>query len=107
MAKQKDPHHPKVFVQESNIHGMGLFARRAIKKGELIDKVSGKPTRRDGPHVLWLDEGKGFKVECLMKYINHNNRPNACYYDDLTVVAIKNIKKGEEITHYYGEDWGQ
>jgi SET domain-containing protein len=27
------------------------------------------------------------------------------YYDDLSVVALRNIEPGEELTHHYGEDW--
>ena len=42
---------------------------------------------------------KGIEVQCIFKFINHKKRANACYYDDLTVVALRNIKKGEEITH--------
>jgi len=95
-----------VYAKQSKIHGMGLFAKRNIKAGEILGTVEGKSTKRDGPYVLWRDEKMaGFKVECVLKYINHNNKPNACYYDDLSVVALKTIKKNEEITHDYGDDW--
>jgi len=95
-----------VYAKESGIHGMGLFAKRNLKAGEVLGSLEGRPTKRDGPYVLWRDENKGgFRVECVLKYINHARRPNACYYDDLTVVALKNIKKDTEITHDYGEDW--
>lgn len=94
-----------VYVKESKIHGNGLFAKRRIKKGELIGTVKGRKTKRDGPHVLWMDGGQGFRVECDLKYINHAKKANAAYYEDLTVVALRDIKKDEEITHYYGEEW--
>jgi SET domain-containing protein len=45
-------------------------------------------------------------VICDLKYINHCERPNACYYDDLSVVALRDIEAGEEITHdYCCGDW--
>ena len=98
--------HPLVMVKKSKIHGNGLFAKKNIKAGEIIGEVKGKPTKKDGPYVLWMDNAKnGFEVSCILKYINHNQQANACYYDDLTVVALRDIRKGEEITHNYGEDW--
>ncbi len=93
------------FVSESPIHGKGLFASKSISADTVIGKLTGRKTQQDGMYVLWLDNKTGFKVSCDLKYINHSDRPNACYYDDLSVVALRNIKKGEEITHNYEADW--
>ena len=106
MKKNQQKHTPPITVEQSAIHGKGLFASRDIKKGELIGAFKYKQARKDGPYVLWLEEDKGYTVLDDFKYINHNNKANAAYYDDFTVMAIKKIKKGDEITHYYGEDWG-
>lgn len=106
MKKNQTKHFPPIYVENSKIHGKGLFASRDIKKGELIGEFKCKPSKKDGAHVLWIEENRGYKVLDDFKYINHDNKPNAAYYDDFTVMAIKKIKKGEEITHYYGEDWG-
>ncbi len=107
MAKSKKRVKGKVYVDKSTIHGLGLFANEKIKKGDLIGKIDkAVPCVKDGPHVLWVSEDKGYRVKGVLKYINHSAKPNAAYYDDLTVVALRNIKAGEEITHYYGEDWG-
>ena len=93
-------------MKKSKIHGNGLFARKNIKAGEIIGEVKGKPTKKNGPYVLWMnDDTQGFEVSCILKYINHHQQANACYYDDLTVVALKDIRKGEEITHNYGQEW--
>ena len=49
---------------------------------------------------------QGIEVLCNLKYINHSEDPNACYYDDLSVVALRDIEPHEEITHnYYSNDW--
>lgn len=94
------------YVGKSQIHGNGLYARAAIGKGTIIGELTGNPCREDGCYVLWLTESEGFEVICDLKYINHSENPNACYYDDLTVVALRNISKGEEITHdYETADW--
>ena len=92
-------------VKTSCIHGKGLFARCNIDKDTVIGTIKYKPTTADGPHVLWINDKVGVKVDCDLKYINHNPKPNACYYEDLQVVTLKSIKKGEEITHNYGDDW--
>ena len=42
-----------------------------------------------------------FEVVCNLKYINHSEKPNVVFYDDLTLVAIRDIKPGEELTHKY------
>ncbi len=94
-------------VANSAIHGKGLFATTRIKKGTLIGNVKGKKTKRNGDYVLWISDKQGFLVQNEMKYINHSSKPNAAYYDDLTVVALKNIKAGEEITHHYQMDFDE
>lgn len=91
----------KVYVSESGIHGRGLFAKEYIEAGEVIGIAHGEHTETDGPHVLWIDEDTGFHVQCNMRFINHSENPNACYYDSLEVCALKDIEPGEEITHNY------
>ena len=93
------------YVAESPVHGRGLYAARIIKEGEVLGKLKGKPTTVDGPHVLWITERRGFRVSCDLRFINHSKTPNAIYYDDLTVVALRDIAPGEEIMHDYGDDW--
>ncbi|MFA9421595.1 MAG: SET domain-containing protein [Gammaproteobacteria bacterium] len=94
------------YVSHSKIHGHGLFARKSIPRDYIIGRIQGKPCTRDGTYVLWLNEKEGFRVSCNLKYINHSDTPNACYYDDLTVVALREIDQDEEITHNYASsDW--
>jgi len=63
--------------------------------------------RRQAPEATReLDEALAVEVTCDLKFINHSDRPNACYYDDLSVVALRDIETGEEITHDYAcGDW--
>ncbi len=94
------------YVDKSQIHGDGLYARIPIGKDTIIGKLKGRPCRVDGSYVLWLTENEGFEVSCDLKYINHAEFPNACYYDDLTVIALRDIAEDEEITHdYETADW--
>ncbi len=88
-------------VAESPIHGKGVFASRQINEGEILGILSTTPASRNGSHVLWITEDRKVRVHCNLRYVNHSESPNAVYYDTLEVVALRNIKKGEEITHDY------
>lgn len=95
-----------VYVADSPIHGKGLFAGSHIVAGTVIGRIEGIPCRRDGSHVLWLNASEAIEVLCDLRYINHSDEPNACYYDDLSVVALRDIEPHEEITHdYESNDW--
>ena len=93
----------KVYVEDSVIHGRGLFAKEIIRKGEIIGTIKPKRAKKNGPYVLWVTEKEAYKVDGPLKYINHSSKPNAAYYDDLTVVALRKIKAGDEVTHDYGD----
>ncbi len=96
----------KTYVAASEIHGQGLFAREEIAAGEVIGWLRGETCKVDGSYVLWLSETEGFRVTCDLRFINHSDTPNACYYDDLSVVALRPISVDEEITHNYATaDW--
>lgn len=94
------------YVDDSQIHGKGLFARKHIGAGERIGVLEGVPTLTDGEHVLWIDENNGILVKCDLRYINHSDEPNAVYYDTLEVFALTDISPGEEITHDYTDSQG-
>ena len=95
-----------ICVRESAIQGRGLFAAGFIAEGTIIGRIDGRPTDQDGLYVLWIDGKGGFEVTNDFKYINHSDQPSAVYYDDLTVVALRDIQPNEEITHDYrgGDD---
>ena len=94
------------YIARSNIHGKGLFAGNHITAGTIIGWLETIPCDTDGPYVLWISERDAREVTCDLKYINHCDDPNACYYDDLSVMALRDIHPHEEITHNYASnDW--
>ena len=100
---------PLAYVDESPIHGRGLFARKKIRAEDYIGTYEGPATQNDGMHVLWLwneetDRWEGINGKNEMRFLNHSNKPNADWWDD-ELYALRTIKKGEEITFDYGEDW--
>jgi SET domain-containing protein len=94
----------KLTIANSHIHGRGLFAATAIRKGATLGICATSKTQDPGEHTLWLDEGP-VDVTCDLRFINHSKSPNVAYYDDLSVVALRHIRRGEELTHDYGSDW--
>ncbi len=91
---------PLTYVGDSPIHGR-LTCVSGDSENTVIGTIQRKPWKRDDAHVIWLNKTQGFKVSCELKYINHADKPNACYYYDLSVVALHNIRADEEITHNY------
>ena len=95
-------------VRKSPLHGKGLFAVKTIRKGTLIGEYEGTLTKRNGLHVLWLqdedDSWTGLKVTNDMRFVNHSRKPNAEPWGT-TLYALKTIRPGEEITFDYGEDF--
>lgn len=97
--------------------GLGLFALRDFKKGEMIVEYTGEKiteeeaNRRGGKYLFelnseWTIDGKG--RENLARYINHSCKPNCSPELDeeeehIFIYAKKNIKAGEELVYNYGK----
>lgn len=92
-------------VRRSAVHGKGLFATRPIASDTVIGHCEVKPADEAGLHTLTLADGRLVDVCCSLKYINHGRPANVIYYDDFTVVALRDIAAGEELLHDYGDEW--
>ena len=95
------------FVDESKIHGKGLFSQVEIENGAYLGRYHGPKVDENDMHVLWVenDDGKweGIDGENILRYLNHCKKPNA-EFDGRDLYAIRDIKPGEEITFDYGEE---
>jgi len=108
---------PKTKVRESKIHGRGLFATAAIAKDEIVAVkgghiVEGKILREKitpvlGPVETQIDDDLFIapvtdeERELSMLYLNHSCDPNLGVRGEITFVAMRDIRAGEELTH----DW--
>lgn len=97
----------RYYVAESGIHGKGLYARIAIKKGEYMGSYDGPESAENGSHVLWVegDDGEwiGRDGQNILRYLNHQKTPHA-EFRGFDLYAITNIDAGEELTIDYGEE---
>jgi SET domain-containing protein len=108
---------PKTEVRQSKIHGRGLFAiadiakdeNVAVKGGHIVD---GKTLReRITPELgpvevqigddLFIAPVSDEERELSMLYLNHSCDPNLGVRGEITFVAMREIRAGEELTH----DW--
>lgn len=108
---------PKTEVRESKIHGRGLFAVAAIAKDEIVAVKGGhivdrktlreKITPRLGPVEIQIDDNLFVapateeERDLSMLYSNHSCDPNLGMRGEITFVAVRDIRAGEELTH----DW--
>jgi len=100
---------PKAAVKPSEIHGMGLFATKSLRKGEVIGLYQGEEVDYEGDHVLWIfdevtEREYGIDGVNETRFVNHCRKPNA-YFNGEVLEAISPIGAGDEITHDYGEAW--
>jgi SET domain-containing protein len=107
---------PKTEVRESPIHGKGLFAKVSIAKGEIVAVKGGYILSQQEWTALEPELGSAeIQVtenlfiapvdrehrEGSMLYTNHSCDPNVAIQGQIVLVAMKNIRAGEELTH----DW--
>ena len=90
-----------VYVAPSDVHGLGMFAARAIEADTLIGRLVGMPTHEDGTYVLWVTDELGLELIDDLRFINHDARPN-CALSDVDVRTLRDIAENEELTHDYG-----
>jgi SET domain-containing protein len=112
---------PAIVVRRSKVHGLGVFATRAIKKGEVIDEYNGE--RLSHAEAIWRYRNRDFNDNHTFlftvssrtvidardkgndtRFINHRCDPNCepqIRRSRVFIVAIKAIRAGDEIGFEY------
>lgn len=97
----------KIDVRRSSIHGLGVFAKCEIRKGEPIARYRGRPSERDGTYVAYHTDAAGHKVRHEitgpLRFLNHSCRPNAKLVN-FTLRALHPIRCEFEIKVDYGPE---
>ena len=119
----------KIATRKSTIHGNGMFAVEALKKGERLIEYKGKRRTHaevDGDDAGDVDSGHTFLFTLnddyvidanvggnVARWINHSCKPNCeseieenakgkREKDKVFIHALRDIKAGEELTYNYG-----
>ena len=95
------------YIDDSTIHGKGLYAKVSISPGDYLGTYDGPSAEDDGMHVLWVEEDdgewRGRDGKNLLRYLNHSEEPFA-EFNGFDLYALKPIEPGIEITIHYGEE---
>lgn len=116
----------KTYVGPSKIHGTGLFAGRDIAKGEEIWSFHPITCSKSSLsqflsqfyklkfdqimallNYSYIKDNFVYSIQDNTRYINHSLRPNVGLIDTQTEVALRDIKKGEEILENYFDSYDQ
>jgi SET domain-containing protein len=115
------PRGKRIQVRQSGVHGKGVFALVALKKGEMLIEYKGEvigwdealrrhphdPAQPDHTFYFHLDDGKvidGKHGGNSSRWINHSCAPNCEAEDDngrIYIKALRNIKAGAELFFDY------
>lgn len=99
--------------KDSKIHGKGVCILEECKKGEKIQYLKGKIVKKKITNkkeslsrdiANWYGITKGIHLDpedTIFRYLNHSCNPNAAIIGKKTLVALKNLIPGEELTIDY------
>lgn len=97
------------------LHGFGIFSIKEIKKGErvivfggyVMDSKQFDSLSKELKHFPFqIDDDLYFGLSKISEieeadYLNHSCDPNCGFAGEITIIAMRNIKKGEQITIDY------
>jgi hypothetical protein len=97
-----------ILVRKSSISGKGVFANRDFCAREIVLVWNPKPIKKvdiqnlnkESAHFIEKIGKRFYVMQPPEKYVNHSCDPNT-RADGRSDVALRNIKKGEEITSDY------
>ncbi len=99
----------RVYVDDSKIDRKGLILGENVSKGRIISRIKGpikfkvNQTKDDAlSHPDWVGVKKDVWIDPLRphKFLNHSCSPSAGMRG-LTIISIRDMKEGEEITVDY------
>jgi SET domain-containing protein len=107
-------------IANSDIHDVGLFACDDIEKGTQIwtlnplttqvhwkrkfldiSKTLPLPVLREFVHNSYIRQGCVYTVNDRTRFINHSEDPNIGFQSNKSIIALRDIPKGEELLEDY------
>lgn len=90
-----------ICVKETRKYGKSLFAVKNFKKGDIIFVVCGPIVRKPTIYTVPIDYGLFIDPLPPSKFICHSCEPSCGIKHRNEIVAMRDIKKGEEINIDY------
>jgi uncharacterized protein len=90
-----------VYINETEKYGKSIFAKKNFKRGDVVLIVCGPIVKKPSIYTVPIDYGLYIDPIPPCKYLCHSCNPNCGIKKRNMVVAMKNIKKGEEINIDY------
>lgn len=109
----KDNNIQNFIIKKSNIAGNGVFANEEIQKGQTIYFLNGElcsldevikrvnEGKEEPSDPLEVDDDEYLDLDEVSRTFNHSCNPNSFIRGKNELVAMQDIKKGEEITYDY------
>src|SRR3989344_900222 len=108
--------HKKVLIKQSGKTGRGLFLNEKVKKGTKVVTFEGPVVNNAEAHALGHENhvvpvgiDKYIDVSEPESLINHSCEPSMGFSTDRTLIALGDLKVGDEITFDYSmvtvDDW--
>jgi SET domain-containing protein len=105
----------RIYTSDSPIHGMGVFSAAHFSPGEVVLKIDDSrvvtetdpldPAKREFEHHCdYLAGGMVVLMQPPERFINHRCDPNTftrTIAGDRYVIALREIRPGDEITYDY------
>lgn len=104
----------KVEIRDKSLNGKGIFAKEDIKKGEIVFIKGGHILTRDEifssgiinsyfpiSDEYFLGATNKEEEDSIKLYQNHSCNPNVGLHGEITFIAMRDIKKDEELTVDY------
>lgn len=121
LNEEEDETRCDVYVSTSPIHERGVFAGQFIRKGTYVGTYQGVddgPIRRSNEaYVIYNYEEEdpdddaepiGWRVGTNeFRFLNHSDDPNLEMDEHYHFWARRNIRRNEELTWYYGEEFSR
>ena len=91
----------EIELRDCKEKGKGIYATSEFNVDEEVLTLQGTSTNERGTHTLQVGMLEHLLVGEPWRYVNHSCNPNCGIKNRRTLVAMRHIKKGEEITFDY------
>ncbi|MDB5237391.1 MAG: nuclear protein [Parcubacteria group bacterium] len=99
-----------IYVCSSDIEGLGINIGEDAKKGELVSRIKGEikfkvnKNKRDAlahPNWVGIEKDQWIDPAKPYKFLNHSCNPSVGVKGQLSLVALRDMKEGDEVTIDY------